>query len=334
MRFGEFPIADAVGAVVAHTVRHRSGVFKKGHLLCTDDISQLKREGVEKLFAVRLEADDVPENEAAAQIAVALAGANTIVRDAATGRANIMSASHGVAAIDADRINRLNHIHESLTVATVSPHDVLNQGQMLATIKVIPFAVPRPVLQEALALLDGCSALSIVPLPKRQVALIITRLAGTRNSLVEKSKTSMRDRIETLGSALATIDIIDHQIDAVGAAVSRLAKTHDLVLVFGASAIADRGDVVPAGLVGAGGVVMHLGMPVDPGNLLMLGRLGDVAVIGVPSCARSPKINGFDWVLTRVLAGLEITRGDIMSMGVGGLLQEIASRPLPRETDK
>jgi molybdenum cofactor cytidylyltransferase len=102
-------------------------------------------------------------------------------------------------------------------------------------------------------------------------------------------------------------------------------------LVFGASAIVDRADVIPSGLVGAGGSVIHLGMPVDPGNLLMLGNLNGTPVIGVPSCARSPKLNGFDWVLERIIARLPVGRAEIMDMGAGGLLAEIASRPSPRE---
>src|SRR5205823_3749969 len=79
-----------------------------------------------------------------------------------------------------------------------------------------------------------------------------------------------------------------------------------------------------------GGTVEHLGMPVDPGNLLMLGRLGDEPVMGLPGCARSPKQNGFDWVLQRLVADLPVGRRDIMLMGAGGLLKEIASRPQPR----
>ncbi|WP_204333402.1 hypothetical protein, partial [Proteus mirabilis] len=89
------------------------------------------------------------------------------------------------------------------------------------------------------------------------------------------------------------------------------AEDVDLVLVFGASAIADRRDVIPAALEQAGGEIEHLGMPVDPGNLLMVGRLGEVPVLGAPGCARSPKENGFDWVLTRLLAGLPVTKADI-----------------------
>ena len=71
-------------------------------------------------------------------------------------------------------------------------------------------------------------------------------------------------------------------------------------------------------------------MPVDPGNLLLLGELGGRPVLGAPGCARSPKENGFDWVLHRLLAGIPVTAADIRRMGTGGLLMEIVSRPQPR----
>src|SRR6185312_1680468 len=104
----------------------------------------------------------------------------------------------------------------------------------------------------------------------------------------------------------------------------------ELVIVFGASAIADRRDVIPAALTGAGGVVQHFGMPVDPGNLLLIGKARGVPVLGAPGCARSPVENGFDWVLMRLLAGLRVARSDLAGMGVGGLLMEIVTRPQPR----
>ena len=72
-------------------------------------------------------------------------------------------------------------------------------------------------------------------------------------------------------------------------------------------------------------------MPVDPGNLLVLGDLRGQPVIGLPGCARSPALNGADWVLERVACGLDITDDDIAGMGVGGLLKEIPLRPQPRE---
>ena len=99
----------------------------------------------------------------------------------------------------------------------------------------------------------------------------------------------------------------------------------------GASAVLDRRDVGPQGIVRAGGEILHFGMPVDPGNLICLGRIGEHPALVLPGCARSPKLNGIDWVLHRLFAGLKVTPADIMKMGVGGLLKEIDVRPLPRE---
>jgi molybdenum cofactor cytidylyltransferase len=108
----------------------------------------------------------------------------------------------------------------------------------------------------------------------------------------------------------------------------------DILLIHGASAILDRRDVIPAAIVAAGGRVDHFGMPVDPGNLLLLGHVAERVVLGLPGCARSPKVNGFDWVLERLVAGLPVGSAEIMRMGSGGLLAEIPSRPLPRAEAK
>ena len=79
--------------------------------------------------------------------------------------------------------------------------------------------------------------------------------------------------------------------------------------------------------------MFRFGMPVDPGNLLFHGRLDDRPVIGLPGCARSPALNGADWILERYACGLMISDDDIAAMGVGGLLKEIPLRPQLREPD-
>ncbi len=332
MTFGEIPIAEAEGAILAHSAKHAGGVFKKGRVLTSADLAALEEAGVTRVFAARLAPGDVPEDEAAETIARAIAGEGVEAQLPFTGRANLHAASAGVALVDAGRVRALNRLDESLTLATVAPFDTVDGRQMLATVKVIPFAVPRAVLDEALRLIAGKPLVSLKPFRPHRAGLVITTLPQTKPSLIAKSRAAMDERLAALGSSLGEVIVCEHRTRAVADAVARLkGGDHDPVLVFGASAIVDRGDVVPAGLVAAGGRVLHLGMPVDPGNLLMLGRLDAAAVIGVPSCARSPKVNGFDWVLARILAGIDVRPQDIMDMGAGGLLVEIPSRPTPRE---
>jgi molybdenum cofactor cytidylyltransferase len=160
---------------------------------------------------------------------------------------------------------------------------------------------------------------------------VLTRFTGTPPVLLDRAAAAQRTRMLRCGGALVGELRVSHDADEVAAAIGRLAAGGlDPILVLGASAIMDRRDVIPAALERAGGEIIRLGMPVDPGNLLMLGRLGGASVIGVPGCARSLKPSGFDWVLQRVCAGVAIAAGDVAGMGVGGLLDEIAVRPGPR----
>ena len=137
-----------------------------------------------------------------------------------------------------------------------------------------------------------------------------------------------RDRVTALGGTLMEAPPCRHATSDLTAALAAT-PPDAMILIAGASATADRRDVIPAAIVASGGTVERLGMPVDPGNLLCLGSLAGRAVIGLPGCARSPKRNGFDWVLERLAAGIATTSADIAAMGVGGLLPE-AERPQPR----
>jgi molybdenum cofactor cytidylyltransferase len=333
MKFGELEVREAEGAILAHSVKHQGGIFKKGRRLSRSDVELLEKSGVTRVFAAQLEPQDVPEDVAASKVAQSIAGDGVTVQEPFTGRANLHAAAAGVALIAEERLKLINRLHESLTIATVAPFAAVGERQMVATIKVIPFAVPKNILDEALALARASQLVGVKPFQRKLVGLVITKLPQTKASLLDKSRQAMRSRLEALGSALGEVKVVDHAVEPVAKAIREL-KTggHELVLVFGASAIVDRGDVIPAALVAAGGSVVHLGMPVDPGNLLMFGNVERTPVIGVPSCARSPKVNGFDWVLERTLAGIELGPEDIMDMGVGGLLMEIPTRPTPRET--
>jgi molybdenum cofactor cytidylyltransferase len=333
MIFGDMTPDEAEGAILAHSQKAGSETFKKGRVLSRADIAALKEAGVSHIVAARLEETDVPEDEAAAALASALAGKSIRAAAPFTGRANLVAEEAGVLEIDAERILAINMIGEALTVATLAPFETIDERQMLATVKVIPFAVPRADLDKALEVARlGPAPIAVQRFEPHRVGLVATQLPSTKESVLDKSRAVLDDRLGAMGSRIARELRVPHTAHAVADAVRALAKEGlSPILVFGASATVDRRDVVPAGIVQAGGDILHFGMPVDPGNLLLLARLGETPVVGLPGCARSPKLNGFDWVLARLLAGLEVTPKDIMAMGLGGLLKEIPTRPQPRE---
>jgi molybdenum cofactor cytidylyltransferase len=332
VRFGTLDIGDAQGAVLAHTVHLASGVLKKGHVLTAADIEAIRGQGLGRVMAARLDADDVAENDAAARIAAACCGTGLEAGPAFTGRVNLLARAAGVAVIDRDLLIQLNSLDEGLTVATVQPFETVKAGQLVATIKIIPFALPARVIAAGESLLRTHAAVvRVAPFASKQASLLLTRVAGMQEKLLEKRRRVMADRLTALGSTLAQSETVTHDTAAVCAALRGHAEAgHDPILVFGGSAIVDRGDVIPQAIVDAGGTVIHVGMPVDPGNLALVGRLGSADVIGVPSCASSPKLNGFDWILSRLLAGLPVGWAQIVAMAPGGLLTEIPTRPQPR----
>jgi len=182
----------------------------------------------------------------------------------------------------------------------------------------------------ATAAKTGSAPSRVAAFRPRPIGLVQTRLPGTKESVLDKTTAAVNDRLAALGCPAVTERRCAHETAPLAEAIAALADGTGLLLVSGASAITDRRDVVPAAIERAGGRVEHFGMPVDPGNLLLLARLGAAPVLGLPGCARSPKLNGFDWVLQRLLADLAVSRRDIMLMGAGGLLMEIPTRPQPR----
>ena len=156
-------------------------------------------------------------------------------------------------------------------------------------------------------------------------------LPGLAPKVIDKTLKITEARIAPAGATIVAEKRVLHDQAALAKAIAEVrAAGAELVIVFGASAIADRRDVIPMAIETAGGEIEHFGMPVDPGNLMLVGRIDGEPIVGAPGCARSPKENGFDWILMRLLAGLAVTRSDITGMGVGGLLMEIVTRPQPR----
>lgn len=328
MKFGPVPLAEAEGAIAAHSVRVSGGVVRKGTRLDAAQIAALAAAGVTSVIAARPEAGDLSEDTAAARLAAEVAGANVRAEPPFTGRANLFAAAAGVVEIDAAGIGAFNAVDEAITLATLPALQAVAEGELIGTVKIIPFAVPETLVEQAAR---AGARIAVAPFARKRVAVISTRLGGLAEKVIDKTLAVTRARLAPAGAEVACDLRVPHEAEALSRAlVEARALGAELMVVFGASAIADRRDVIPAALEAAGGEVVRLGMPVDPGNLLLLGRLGDLPVLGAPGCARSPKENGFDFVLMRLLAGRDVTGADIASMGAGGLLTEIVSRPQPR----
>jgi molybdenum cofactor cytidylyltransferase len=332
VKFGPVPVAEAEGAILAHSVTAGGRKLRKGLSLLPEHVAQLTEAGVDDVIVARLGPDDSHEDEAARILAAALAtdpaSANLRVTEAFTGRVNLLADGPGVAVLDVAALERFNQVNPMITVATVPQYQQMGAGGMVATIKIISYAVPKADVLRAVDLAQDAIRLAR-PL-HASAGLVVTDIPGGPPN--EKGVAAIRGRIDALGMDLCDVQIVPHETEALAAAISDVGG--ELVMILTGSATSDLDDVAPAAVGAAGGTVDRFGMPVDPGNLLFLGALGGRSVIGLPGCARSPALNGADWVLSRVACGIETTGADIAAMGVGGLLKEIPTRPQPRAQRK
>lgn len=366
MTLAERNLEEALGAVLVHTTRAGDVVLKKGRVLTLADLAALRAAGIARVWCALLGEDDVGEDQAARQLAEALAGPHVTLAEAKTGRCNLHAPRAGLFTVDAAALQRLNALDERLTVATLADGTAVRAGDMVATVKVIPLAVPRAILSAAIQRVRDSDTsvrdpddmhhvrdsdagaqrvrdsddpesgrsrmLAVHPWAGKRAGLVLTRVAETHPRLLERAAAAQRTRMERCGGALAREEVTAHHEEAVARALTEQAAAGlEPLLVLGASAIMDRQDVIPRALERAGGEVLRLGMPVDPGNLLMVGRLGHRMVLGVPGCARSLKRSGFDWVLERCCAEVPFSSAQLAALGAGGLLEESELRPSPRD---
>ena len=330
MKFGELALDEAEGAILAHSLKLASGTLSKGTVLGADHLQRLKEAGIESIIAARLELGDIPEDDAAGRIAATLVAPGLNLVRAFTGRANLVAGQSGIVIVNSGAVHAMNQVDEGITLATLPDMMRVSQGQLVATIKVIPYAVAAAQVDAAVEVLGG-GAIRLAPFKPGRVQLILTRLPSFKESLLKKGRIVVEDRICALGLELADVAVVEHRTDAIAGALD---PEMDLILILGASATSDRADVAPAAVSVAGGVIQRFGMPVDPGNLLFLANLKGASVVGLPGCARSPAMNGVDWVLERLAAGVPVDGESIAAMGVGGLLKEMPGRPQPRQPKK
>ncbi len=331
MIFGRVALAEAEGTVLAHTQRLPGTMLRKGAVLDAAAIEALRGAGINDVIAARLEPGDVAEDAAAARLARALETPLVSASRASTGRVNLVAEVPGLLQVDRDGLDAVNAVHEALTVGTLPDAAGVAAREMLATVKVIPFAVAEDALAQAERVARQRPVLRLHPFRPLRVGLVMTSLPGMKHSILAGTAEATAARVAGLtGTLLPPLECAHAETPIADALRTLTAQGADILLVAGASAVVDRRDVGPAGIVAAGGEILHFGMPVDPGNLICLGRIGERPALVLPGCARSPKLNGIDWVLSRLFAGLPVDGAVIAGMGVGGLLKDTGARPLHR----
>ena len=289
MKFGSFPLDDAVGGILAHTLRlPDDSVIRKGTVLDDELIDVMHAASMKEVMAALPEEGDVLENPAARHIALQFTSPSLRTDEARTGRVNFFASCNGVFRVSPTIINQINAVDPGITFATLPDYAEVNVGRMVATIKIIPYAVTEESLRKIDAITQS-EAIFVSAYSQKKIGLISTLLPGTKPNVLQKTRKVLEQRLALSGSVLVDELQVFHTQDAVTDAIRKLADKSDMLILFGASAISDIDDVIPDAIRQAGGQNVRFGMPVDPGNLLLLSELEGKPVLGAPGCARGPR---------------------------------------------
>lgn len=326
MKLEDRPVAEAVGMILMHNVADPDGkrVLKKGTRLTLDHVARLQAAGRQSVPVAVLEAGDAHEDEAAVVVANALVRGQVEATSPDGGRVNLRAKVDGLLEIDAERLLELNMI-PGITVATRRQHTVVGPNQEtdnVATIKIIPFAVPRRDLDRAVALAGADPGIiELRPFqPGRRVAMLFVGEPAVQGKLRSEYLGPTQTRLARLGAELVATEDVVQEEPAIAQAAARLAASSELLIIAGQTSIMDEDDTTLRGLRQAGAEVALSGAPVEPGNLLALAYFPQTPVMCAPGCAKGLKRNVVDIVLPRLLLGDRIARRDIAALGLGGFL--------------
>lgn len=328
MWFGELPVSECVGCILAHSQKLPTRKLAKGSVIDNSMIADLKTHGVRSLTVARLDADDIAENDAASKLAVKAMGAGTRAEKPHTGRVNIYATVDGLLHYDRHSVIAANSISSDITLSVIAPDQWVLAGRMIASAKIISYAVAGKELNQSIEALGEISVHSAKP---GTAVLIQTVLPSVKPSVLDKTTQVTKRRLQARSAELIAEYRCSHNINELTEALKNaVTLAPDLILMIGASAISDRGDVLPAAVEQVDGLVRRVGLPVDPGNLLMLAEIDSIPVLGLPGCARSPKHNGLDLLLDRILCDVAVSDEWLNGLCIGGLLGELHNRPQPR----
>jgi molybdenum cofactor cytidylyltransferase len=324
MRVQQLPISESIGHLLMHNIANAEGrkVLAKGTRLTAREIGILESIGQKTVRVAVLEAGDVHEDEAAERIASAIVEGVAHLRRtrAIGGRVNFHCDENTILKVDALRLTELNLL-AGVTVATRPVYTPIGKGigrSDVATLKIIPYALPETTVTEAVALAKG--VIRLVPMIPHKVALLITADEGSTGRIQRQFEAPTRTRLERLGSEVTTVRTVRQTENEIAAILRELVAEHDGVFIGGQTSIMDWDDTTLRGLRMAGIEVVWHGVPVEPGNMLAVGYTDATWVLCAPGCAKSLETNVVDLILPRLLARERLTPRDFALLGMGGLL--------------
>jgi len=318
-----------VGTKLAHDITEiRPGEFKgpafrRGHTVCEEDLCRLQRLGKNHLYVIDTGEDEIHENEAAPILAKALAGEGIVWKDEPReGKINLHAARDGLVLVNTAALAAFNMVEEVMC-ATLHNHTPVKEGAVVAATRAIPLVMKRAPVERAAAIASQKgSVVSVQPLRRARVGLVITGNEVYHGLIEDRFAPILTEKVSALGSEVVSVEFAPDDAQVIAQAIrAHLDEGCDLLLLSGGMSV-DPDDVTRHGIQQAGATEFHYGAAVLPGAMFLVAYLGDVPLLGVPACGLYHNITALDLVLPRVLIGERIGKAELALLGHGGLCQD------------
>ena len=307
------PVEEAVGMKLAHDIteivpaKHKGPAFRRGHVVQPEDIPKLLDVGKAHLYVMELEKDELHEEDAARRLAKAAAGPNIRLTDPVEGRVNLIAEAPGLLKVDEARLNQFNALGD-LILATVPSNRYVKKGEVLAGTRTIPVVVKEELVKKAEAICNGKPIVTIVPIPRKRVHLIVTGSEVFTGRIKDGFEPVVRRKLSELGTELASSILAPDDPDTIAGHIKDARRAGaDLILVSGGMSV-DPDDLTPEGIRRSGARVECHGFPVLPGSMFLMAYLKETPIVGLSGCVMHDPVTAFDVLLPRLLAGERISR--------------------------
>ena len=330
MFFGEVKTESSLNGILSSSIeviKNKNKIkFSKGTIIDKNLVDLLLINNVEYITCAMLDHDEIDENTAVYEISKKIINSKNShikIQDTKHGRCNLISNVDGIISFLPNQLFSINSITSDIGISSLKAFSKVKKNQIVASIKAIPFGIKRKHLQNIINISTNC--FKILPFQKKNVHLIQTTNQNTSAKILEKTLEVTQNRLSSCGINQIVEKKCFHDIQSISLKLNKsINENADIILIFGISAICDINDVIPRAIKEINGEILRLGMPVEPGNLMLLAEIKfskkNISIIGMPACARSKKENGVDWILWRILCDLKVSSEDINHMGNGGLL--------------
>jgi hypothetical protein len=330
-------VEEAIGTVLAHDITEiranqefKGPAFRKGHIVTKEDIPKLLDLGKEHLFVLKIQDDELHENEAGERIAKAIAGKGVYLsEEVKEGRVNLYAAYAGLLKINAEALEQLNLLGE-IMCATRHTNFLVKKGEMVAGTRAIPLLVKKQIVEAVENLIQKWGKIiEVLPLRSLKVGLLITGNEVYRGRIKDAFEPIMRRKISEIGSEIIKVIFVPDDANRIAAEIKNLINAGAQLIITTGGMSVDPDDVTRNGVTLAGAKITAYGSAVLPGAMFLMAYLDDIPIMGVPACGMYYKTTIFDLILPRVLTGEKIGKPEIAKLGHGGLCLDCPTCDFP-----